>query len=154
MSTALEAFIDDFQEHDDDDDSDDDSDNRSQGDYQEEHKDYFGNQAAEEVELLIDVKGPKVKRFKLIKVNKQAIVYNLEDYEVLQIDVKRSLSYMQDTLKIDKNGYIERVHKMIDWCVDHWQDLFLATDKSMEKMQGGTKKNLNPKKKDKDLADY
>lgn len=144
LATALEAWIEDNEGEEDDD-------NRSQGDYEQDNEEYFTARNAEFLELLIDLKGGKVRKVKQIKVGKFAILTSVEDHEILQIDIRRSLTFIDETLKMSKNEYTEKLHQIIAWVKVNGADI---AEKSFINNMTNTSVMRKGKKKEKELADY
>lgn len=117
FTSALEAYVEDAE------DQDQENDAKSQGDYESDFGEFFTSPNSESLELLIDIKGPKVKKFAILKVGKLAILRSCEDYEVLQIDVKRSLGFIEDQLKMSKTDYTDKLHQSMTWAKLHGAEI-------------------------------
>jgi hypothetical protein len=139
FTSALEAYVEDAE------DQDQENDAKSQGDYESDFGEFFTSPNSQSLELLIDIKGPKVKRFQILKLGKLAILKSCEDYEVLQIDVKRSLGFIEDQLKMSKSDYTEKLNQSMTWAKLHGTEL---AEKSF--MMDRTAK----RRKEKEFCDY
>lgn len=82
-----------------------------------------------------------------MKVGKFAIVACYEEHEVLQIDVGRSLNYIQEVLHVSKNEYQEKLHQTIAWVKEHGSEI---ADKSF--ISNNT--SVIKKGKKKEFADF
>lgn len=65
------------------------------------------------IELILDVENLQVKNLELYLLNNEAIIVDVEDFELQKVILKRSVKYVTDSLKMTRKDYQKKIDSLI-----------------------------------------
>lgn len=93
----------------------------------------INNTKGVEIDLLLDDVDNNVKRYKVLRLGRLAILRYVDDYHSVKLILERSIMIFYKTIRIDEKSYSNRVKSIIDWCEEHYEPFIDGAENELDK---------------------